>query len=220
MKSCESGSGLWQNTNSDARKNVKPNPAHEKMQIRIRIKRNFRSGSSCKKANPKSVDPDSVFGKNMYLGHEESILKVENLCNDHNFKLDVKFVYYYLISYTYTTCFIYYRKYILQITQPSRTRFTQLQYRFAVISEAPSRNVGSEPVLNCWSGGRNPAPTGSTTLGSRRSRVKLGHRECFWIKIKSSPAVPCRHQHIPLITIILPPFYTILYLTIQSVMSP
>jgi len=35
------------------------------------------------------------------------------------------------------TCFIYYRKYILQITQPSQYRCTQLQYRFfAVISEA------------------------------------------------------------------------------------
>ena len=39
---------------------------------------------------------------------------------------------------TDTTCFIYYRKYILQITQPSKYRCTQLQYRFAVISEAPS----------------------------------------------------------------------------------
>ena len=33
---------------------------------------------------------------------------------------------------------IYYRKHILQITQPSEYRYTQLQYRFAVISEAPS----------------------------------------------------------------------------------
>ena len=33
---------------------------------------------------------------------------------------------------------IYYRKYILEITQPSQYRYTQLQYRFAVISEAPS----------------------------------------------------------------------------------
>ena len=35
-------------------------------------------------------------------------------------------------------CFIYYRKYILQITQPSQYRCKQLQYRFAVISKAPS----------------------------------------------------------------------------------
>ena len=33
---------------------------------------------------------------------------------------------------------LYYRKYILQITQPSQYRYTQLQYTFAVISEAPS----------------------------------------------------------------------------------
>ena len=33
---------------------------------------------------------------------------------------------------------IYYRKYVLQITQPSLYRYTQLMYRFAVISEAPS----------------------------------------------------------------------------------
>ena len=38
----------------------------------------------------------------------------------------------------YSECFIHYRKYILQITQPSQYRCTQLQYRFAVISEAPS----------------------------------------------------------------------------------
>ena len=37
-----------------------------------------------------------------------------------------------------TKCFIYYRKSILQITQPSKYRCTHLQYRFAVISEAPS----------------------------------------------------------------------------------
>ena len=33
---------------------------------------------------------------------------------------------------------IYYRKYILQITQPSQYRYSQSQYRFAVISAAPS----------------------------------------------------------------------------------
>ena len=37
---------------------------------------------------------------------------------------------------------IHYRKYILQITQPSQYRYTQLQYRFAVISEAPSTYMG------------------------------------------------------------------------------
>ena len=37
-----------------------------------------------------------------------------------------------------TMCFIYYRKYILHIPQPSQYRCTQLQYWFAVISEAPS----------------------------------------------------------------------------------
>ena len=38
------------------------------------------------------------------------------------------------------TCFIYYRKSILQITQFSQYRCTQLQYRFAVIFEAPSND--------------------------------------------------------------------------------
>ena len=37
-----------------------------------------------------------------------------------------------------TECIIYYRKYIPQISQPSQYRCTQLQYTFAVISEAPS----------------------------------------------------------------------------------
>ena len=36
-----------------------------------------------------------------------------------------------------TKCFIYYFKSILQITQASQYRCTQLQYRFAVISKAP-----------------------------------------------------------------------------------
>ena len=31
-----------------------------------------------------------------------------------------------------------YRKYILQITHPSQSKCSQLQYKFAVISEAPS----------------------------------------------------------------------------------
>jgi len=34
-----------------------------------------------------------------------------------------------------TECSIYYRKYILQIVQPSQYRCTRLQYRFAAISE-------------------------------------------------------------------------------------
>ena len=34
---------------------------------------------------------------------------------------------------------ISYRKYILQITKPSRYRYAKLQYRFAVISGSPSR---------------------------------------------------------------------------------
>ena len=33
---------------------------------------------------------------------------------------------------------ISYRKYILQITQPSEYRYAKLQYRFAVISGSPS----------------------------------------------------------------------------------
>ena len=49
-----------------------------------------------------------------------------------------------LIGFVHTECFIYYRKYILQITQPSPYRCTQLQCRFAVISEAVTRIV----VLN------------------------------------------------------------------------
>ena len=41
-------------------------------------------------------------------------------------------------SLNYKECFISYRKYTLQITQPSIYRCTQLQRRLAVISEAPS----------------------------------------------------------------------------------
>ena len=41
-----------------------------------------------------------------------------------------------LCEYTWRS--IYYRKYVLQITQPSQYRYTQLQYRFALIYEAPS----------------------------------------------------------------------------------
>ena len=48
----------------------------------------------------------------------------------------------------YTTCFIYYRQSILQNMQPSQCRCIQLQYRFAVISEAPSSN--SEHVAHAW----------------------------------------------------------------------
>ena len=44
----------------------------------------------------------------------------------------------YIYAYIYTECFIYCCKCILQITQPSQYRCTQLQYRFAVISAAPS----------------------------------------------------------------------------------
>ena len=40
-------------------------------------------------------------------------------------------------------CFISYCKYILQITQPYQYRCTQLQYRFALISEAPSKLLKS-----------------------------------------------------------------------------
>ena len=40
-------------------------------------------------------------------------------------------------SVQYITANIYYCKYILQITQPSQYRFAELQYRYAVISEAP-----------------------------------------------------------------------------------
>ena len=38
-----------------------------------------------------------------------------------------------------TECFIYYRRHILKITQPSQYRCTKLQIRFAVTSEAPSK---------------------------------------------------------------------------------
>ena len=41
---------------------------------------------------------------------------------------------------------IYYRKFILQITQPSQYRCTQLQYRCAVISEAPSTFLRSAAI--------------------------------------------------------------------------
>ena len=40
--------------------------------------------------------------------------------------------------YTDTGCPISYRKYILQITQPTKYKYTKLQNRFAVISGAPS----------------------------------------------------------------------------------
>ena len=43
-----------------------------------------------------------------------------------------------LYIYIYTERFISYRKYMLQITQPFQYS-TQLQYRFAVIFEAPSK---------------------------------------------------------------------------------
>ena len=43
-----------------------------------------------------------------------------------------------------TERFISYRKYTLQISQPSQYRCTQLQYRFAVISEAPSMLYGAK----------------------------------------------------------------------------
>jgi len=43
-----------------------------------------------------------------------------------------------MIDLRYIERFISYRKYKLQITQPSQYRCTQLQYRFAVISDAPS----------------------------------------------------------------------------------
>ena len=42
-----------------------------------------------------------------------------------------------LLAWCTTRRSIDYRKYILQITQPSQYRYSQLQYRFAVISEAP-----------------------------------------------------------------------------------
>ena len=38
----------------------------------------------------------------------------------------------------FTGCPISYRKCILQITHPSQYKYTKLQHRFAVISEAPS----------------------------------------------------------------------------------
>ena len=53
-----------------------------------------------------------------------------------------RFATFNMEPYPYLTrCSIYYRKYILQITQPSQYRYMQLQYRFAVISEAPSTLV-------------------------------------------------------------------------------
>ena len=53
----------------------------------------------------------------------------------------------YKFAVTFGTLSIYranYREYILQITQPSQYRCTQLQYRFAVISEAPSMSRHDE----------------------------------------------------------------------------
>ena len=48
----------------------------------------------------------------------------------------------------YTERFMSYRKYVLQITQPSQNGCTQLQYRFAVISEAPSNITTMAYVLD------------------------------------------------------------------------
>ena len=47
----------------------------------------------------------------------------------------------------YTECFIYYRKYILQIMQSSQYRCTHLQYRFAVISEAQRQILCVQKVV-------------------------------------------------------------------------
>ena len=52
-------------------------------------------------------------------------------------------------AYYHTERFISYRKYILQITQPSQC--TQLQYRYSVISEAPSRLLRG--TYSVWRGG-------------------------------------------------------------------
>ena len=52
-----------------------------------------------------------------------------------------------LMSNKHTPCFIYYnRKSILQITQPIQYRCTQLQYRFAVISEAPRERLREKNI--------------------------------------------------------------------------
>ena len=47
-----------------------------------------------------------------------------------------------------TTCFIYYRKSLLQITQPSQYRYTQLQYRFAIILLGTQYIVYAGSLLN------------------------------------------------------------------------
>ena len=44
-------------------------------------------------------------------------------------------IFCYVYSRKTTTCFIYYRKSILQITQPIQYRCTQLQYRHPVRSQ-------------------------------------------------------------------------------------
>ena len=57
---------------------------------------------------------------------------------------------FFLSILIYTECFIYYRKYVLKITQPSQYRCMQLQYRFAVTSEAPSKyelNIGLKKTM-------------------------------------------------------------------------
>ena len=46
-----------------------------------------------------------------------------------------------ILKSMYWACTISYRKYILQITQTSQYKYTKLQYRFAVISGAPSSRV-------------------------------------------------------------------------------
>ena len=50
-------------------------------------------------------------------------------------------VYIYMFDQLCTERFIRYRKIILKITQPSQYRYTQLQFRCAVISKASSINI-------------------------------------------------------------------------------
>ena len=67
---------------------------------------------------------------------------------------------------TGTECFIYYRKYMLKITQPSQYRRTQLQYRFAVMSEAPSMR---------WTLRARDEPHREKNPGEQHKRLLLGY---------------------------------------------
>ena len=71
---------------------------------------------------------------------------------------------------------ISYRKYILQITQPSQYRYAKLQYRFAVISGSPSRNHGETILMVLL----------ATNLGCFLTFLYKYYNELYLFSIKST----------------------------------